>query len=238
MIADKVSSSAKCGECIELSILGYSLIMQKRDVILTAVFSSLAALILVAGISAACYFFHKRRRKRDEEEEDSQEVTCRKMEEGQEKKSRINGFLTLKTPLISTKTLGDTLEVHHNPDFEINSYPQVDINEEGVERKDRRDHLILRSSLQLVSYSSSEDFSYDDSITYYLQHGRNGSITDLALITDLDERSLKDTTAKAPIRLGLIPEETHLWYQNLPISTTDTIERRPKPDVYEDSTDE
>ncbi|XP_057670629.1 uncharacterized protein LOC130902471 [Diorhabda carinulata] len=83
------------------------LMMQKRDVILTAVFSSLAAIILIAGISAACYFFHKRRRKRDEEEEDSQEVTyCRKVEEVQEKKSRLNGFLTLKTPLISTKTLG------------------------------------------------------------------------------------------------------------------------------------
>ncbi|CAG9818498.1 unnamed protein product [Phaedon cochleariae] len=50
--------------------------MQKRDVILTAVFSSLAGLILVAALGAACYFFHKRRRKRDreEEEEDSQGV--------------------------------------------------------------------------------------------------------------------------------------------------------------------
>ncbi|XP_056638756.1 synaptotagmin-7 isoform X3 [Diorhabda sublineata] len=90
--------------------------MQKRDVILTAVFSSLAAIILIAGISAACYFFHKRRRKRDEEEEDSQEVTyCRKVEEVQEKKSRLNGFLTLKTPLISTKTLGAQLETTGSP---------------------------------------------------------------------------------------------------------------------------
>ncbi|KAG5862691.1 hypothetical protein JTB14_012403 [Gonioctena quinquepunctata] len=82
------------------------LMMQKRDIILTAVFSSLAALILIAGIGAACYFFQKRRRKRDEEEEDSQEVASTKIEVTQEKKSRLNGFLSLKTPLISTKTLG------------------------------------------------------------------------------------------------------------------------------------
>lgn len=81
--------------------------MQKRDIILTAVFSSLAALILLAGIGAACYFFHKRRRKRDEDdEEDSPDGTSSRLEAGHEKKSRLNGFLSLKTPLISTKTLG------------------------------------------------------------------------------------------------------------------------------------
>lgn len=84
----------------------FQLIMQKRDVILTAVFSSLAALILIAGIGAACYFFHKRRRKREQDEEDSQQGTCSRFEPSQEKKSKLNGFLSLKTPLISTKTLG------------------------------------------------------------------------------------------------------------------------------------
>lgn len=84
----------------------FQLMMQRRDVILTAVFSSLAALILIAGIGAACYFFHKRRRKRDEEEEDSQQGTCSRLDASQEKKSKLNGFLSLKTPLISTKTLG------------------------------------------------------------------------------------------------------------------------------------
>ncbi|XP_074035591.1 synaptotagmin 7 isoform X3 [Leptinotarsa decemlineata] len=90
--------------------------MQKRDIILTAVFSSLAALILLAGLGAACYCFHKRRRKRDEDEEDSQEVvTSNKVEVSQEKKSRLNGFLSLKTPLISTKTLGAQLETTGSP---------------------------------------------------------------------------------------------------------------------------
>ncbi|CAG9853559.1 unnamed protein product [Phyllotreta striolata] len=100
-----VQKSAQC-DCFEFNFFGYKLMMQKRDVILTAVFSSLAALILIAGIGAGCYFFHKRRRKRDEDENDSQEVTVRKLEEGSEKKSRVNGFLSLKTPLISSKTLG------------------------------------------------------------------------------------------------------------------------------------
>ncbi|XP_065172530.1 uncharacterized protein [Atheta coriaria] len=87
--------------------------MQKRDVVLTAVFSSLAALILITGVGAACYFFHKRRRKRDDDDE---EDGCEggsggggagmNRAEPSDKKSRLNGFLSLKTPLISTKTLG------------------------------------------------------------------------------------------------------------------------------------
>lgn len=81
--------------------------MQKRDVVLTAVFSSIAALILIAGIGAACYFFHKRRRKRgDDDDEEAHEGRAVRLEAGNEKKSRLNGFLSLKTPLISTKTLG------------------------------------------------------------------------------------------------------------------------------------
>nr|XP_022920498.1 synaptotagmin-7 isoform X3 [Onthophagus taurus] len=89
--------------------------MRKREIILTAVFSSLAALILIAGIGAACYFFHKRRRKRDDDEEDMAETPQRNETAPQEKKSRINGFLSLKTPLISTKTLGAQLETTGSP---------------------------------------------------------------------------------------------------------------------------
>lgn len=79
--------------------------MQKRDIVLTAVFSSLAALILIGGIAAACYFFHKKRRKHDDEEDDDCTDGPSRLESG-DKKSKINGFLSLKTPLISTKTLG------------------------------------------------------------------------------------------------------------------------------------
>ncbi|KAI4454632.1 hypothetical protein MML48_9g00013092 [Holotrichia oblita] len=82
--------------------------MQKRDVVLTAVFSSLAALILIGGIGAACYFFHKRRRKREDDDEEAMDGPSAKIEATTEKKSKLNGFLSLKTPLISTKTLGTT----------------------------------------------------------------------------------------------------------------------------------
>lgn len=85
--------------------------MQKRDVVLTAVFSSIAALILMAGVAAACYFFHKRRRKREDDDDDEEAGSTarsgRMIEATKEKKhNKLNGFLSLKTPLISTKTLG------------------------------------------------------------------------------------------------------------------------------------
>ncbi|ENN75691.1 hypothetical protein D910_07508 [Dendroctonus ponderosae] len=78
------------------------LMMEKRDVVLTAVFSSIAALILLAGAVAACYFFQKRKRKREEEEDEAENGRIA----AEDKKSRLNGFLSLKTPLISTKALG------------------------------------------------------------------------------------------------------------------------------------
>lgn len=79
--------------------------MQKRDIIFTVVFTSLGVLVLIAGLGAAWYFFHKRR-KREEDEEDLEQGTCRRIDVTKEKKSRLNGFLSLKTPLISTKALG------------------------------------------------------------------------------------------------------------------------------------
>nr|CAI5869707.1 unnamed protein product [Callosobruchus analis] len=79
--------------------------MQRRDVILTAVFGSLGALLLIAGTAAACfYLYRKKRKQREGDEDDSGEE---KAESATEKTlSRLNGFLSLKTPLISTKTLG------------------------------------------------------------------------------------------------------------------------------------
>lgn len=64
--------------------------MQKRDIVLTAVFASLAALILIITVGAACYFYHKRRRKRDEEEaeDDFQDGTATKVEAPRTKKNR------------------------------------------------------------------------------------------------------------------------------------------------------
>ncbi|KAJ9587097.1 hypothetical protein L9F63_028331 [Diploptera punctata] len=83
--------------------------MERRDVILTAVLSTLAALITLGVTLFICYWWHKRKRKRDEENgcDDGGgggKVRSDTTNSGEGKRS--NGFLSLKTPLISTKTLG------------------------------------------------------------------------------------------------------------------------------------
>lgn len=99
--------------------------MQKRDVILTAVFSTLAALITLASTLFVCYWCHKRKRKREGVIEDGDSPVTTMMSSSSKadqggssadtgKKSRLNGFLNLKTPLISTKTLGAQLETTGN----------------------------------------------------------------------------------------------------------------------------
>ncbi|XP_069690298.1 uncharacterized protein [Periplaneta americana] len=87
------------------------LVMERRDVILTAVLSTLAALITLGVTLFICYWWHKRKRKRDEEDGDQGEKgrSTLRMDtggSGGSKEGRSNGFLSLKTPLISTKTLG------------------------------------------------------------------------------------------------------------------------------------
>jgi hypothetical protein len=84
------------------------LVMERRDVILTAVLSTLAALITLGVTLFICYWWHKRKRKRDEEdgEQGGGGGAKHRMDSGASKEGRSNGFLNLKTPLISTKTLG------------------------------------------------------------------------------------------------------------------------------------
>jgi len=77
--------------------------MERKDVIWTAVLSSLAALVALVGSLFACYWWQKRKRKREEEEEEAEPVV---MQHPVSSLSRLNGFLSLKTPLISTKALG------------------------------------------------------------------------------------------------------------------------------------
>ena len=81
------------------------LVMERRDVILTAVLSTLAALITLGVTLFICYWWHKRKRKRDEEDGNGGGSKIRADCSGS-KEGRSNGFLSLKTPLISTKTLG------------------------------------------------------------------------------------------------------------------------------------
>ncbi|XP_023713972.1 synaptotagmin-7 isoform X2 [Cryptotermes secundus] len=91
--------------------------MERRDVILTAVLSTLAALITLGVTLFICYWWHKRKRKRDEEDGEQGDRGGAKvrMDTGASKEGRSNGFLSLKTPLISTKTLGAQLETAGTP---------------------------------------------------------------------------------------------------------------------------
>ncbi|KAK3922867.1 Paired immunoglobulin-like type 2 receptor alpha [Frankliniella fusca] len=70
--------------------------MERRDVVLLAVLG-LVALLLLLGAGAAALWWVRRRRKREADEEAATKEPV---------KQRNNGFLSLKTPLISTKTLG------------------------------------------------------------------------------------------------------------------------------------
>lgn len=78
--------------------------MERRNLILTAILSTLGVVLVLAVALYVFFWCHKRRRKRDDtaalEDGSDMAVTVRK-----EKESR-NGFLNFKTPLISTKTLG------------------------------------------------------------------------------------------------------------------------------------
>jgi hypothetical protein len=80
--------------------------MERRDVILTAILSTLAALITLGVTLFICYLWHKRKRKRDEEDGCHDGEAKVRADTGGSKEGRSNGFLSLKTPLISTKTLG------------------------------------------------------------------------------------------------------------------------------------
>ncbi|XP_038219917.1 synaptotagmin-7 isoform X2 [Zerene cesonia] len=86
--------------------------MKVRDVVLVSILCFGLAAILFA--IAAYLYIRSRRRKREDEEEGTScaiRADSTTTDGGREKNmSRLNGFLNLKTPLISTKTLGAQLE--------------------------------------------------------------------------------------------------------------------------------
>ncbi|XP_068622013.1 synaptotagmin-7 [Battus philenor] len=86
--------------------------MKSRDIALISILTCGALALL---FSLAAYLYIRRRRRKREDEEDGTSCAIRVdqsgSESGREKNiSRLNGFLNLKTPLISTKTLGAQLE--------------------------------------------------------------------------------------------------------------------------------
>lgn len=78
--------------------------MERRNLILVVIFTTLGVVSVLAVVLYVLYWCHKRRRKRDDgvdsEDGATMQVTVHKAN-----KTR-NGFLNFKTPLISTKTLG------------------------------------------------------------------------------------------------------------------------------------
>ncbi|KAL0103288.1 hypothetical protein PUN28_017519 [Cardiocondyla obscurior] len=82
--------------------------MERRDVILTAVFGTVGALAILVGLALAMWLYLRARKskQRDDDLEDQNDNGDGSSQ--QQQTTKKNGFLNLKTPLISTKALGTT----------------------------------------------------------------------------------------------------------------------------------
>ncbi|XP_012288340.1 synaptotagmin-7 isoform X2 [Orussus abietinus] len=92
--------------------------MERRDIILTAVFGTVGAVgVLVALGLAAWLYLRARRSKQREDDLEEQNENCEGAGSSQQQQqpAKKNGFLNLKTPLISTKALGAQLETTGSP---------------------------------------------------------------------------------------------------------------------------
>lgn len=89
--------------------------MERRDVILTAVFGTVGAVAVLVGLGLAAWLYLRARRskQRDGDLEEQPENGAGGSQPQQPVKK--NGLLNLKTPLISTKALGAQLETTGNP---------------------------------------------------------------------------------------------------------------------------
>ncbi|KAG7201525.1 hypothetical protein KM043_004277 [Ampulex compressa] len=82
--------------------------MERRDVILTAVFGTVGALAVLFGLALAAWLYlrAKKSKQRDDDLEEQNENGDGVTGGQQTHSTKKNGFLNLKTPLISTKALG------------------------------------------------------------------------------------------------------------------------------------
>ncbi|XP_077259964.1 synaptotagmin 7 isoform X2 [Temnothorax americanus] len=89
--------------------------MERRDVILTAVFGTVGALAILVGLALAMWLYLRARKskQRDDDLEDQNDNGDGSSQ--QQQTTKKNGFLNLKTPLISTKALGAQLETTGSP---------------------------------------------------------------------------------------------------------------------------
>ncbi|KYM88551.1 hypothetical protein ALC53_03034 [Atta colombica] len=82
--------------------------MERRDVILTAVFGTVGALAILVGLALAMWLY-LRARKSKQRDDDLEDQNDNGDASSQQQSTKKNGFLNLKTPLISTKALGHKL---------------------------------------------------------------------------------------------------------------------------------
>lgn len=82
--------------------------MERKGVILMAIFGTIGGLAVLVGLGLAAWLYLRVRRAKQQDEDleyqDAQGDSF--VEEPQAKSGKKNGFLNLKTPLISTKVFG------------------------------------------------------------------------------------------------------------------------------------
>ncbi|XP_011299534.1 synaptotagmin-7 isoform X1 [Fopius arisanus] len=89
--------------------------MERRDLILTAIFGTFGALGVLLGLGLAAWLYLRARRSKgregdlEDQMDNGEGTSC-----SQPQQTKKNGFLNLKTPLISTKALGAQLETTGN----------------------------------------------------------------------------------------------------------------------------
>ncbi|XP_050448538.1 synaptotagmin-7 isoform X1 [Cataglyphis hispanica] len=82
--------------------------MERRDVILTAVFGTLGALVILLGLALAMWLYLRARKSKQQDDDLEDQNENGEGSSQQQQSTKKNGFLNLKTPLISTKALGTT----------------------------------------------------------------------------------------------------------------------------------
>ncbi|XP_070163969.1 LOW QUALITY PROTEIN: synaptotagmin-7 [Polyergus mexicanus] len=89
--------------------------MERRDVILTAVFGTLGALAILIGLALAMWLYLRARKSKQQDDDLEDQNENGEGSSQQQQSTKKNGFLNLKTPLISTKALGAQLETTGSP---------------------------------------------------------------------------------------------------------------------------
>ncbi|XP_032668898.1 synaptotagmin-7 isoform X1 [Odontomachus brunneus] len=89
--------------------------MERRDVILTAVFGTLGALAILVGLAFAMWLYLRARKSKQRDDDLEEQNDNGDGSSQQQQPIKKNGFLNLKTPLISTKALGAQLETTGSP---------------------------------------------------------------------------------------------------------------------------